>query len=129
MTLLAIEEVLTAHARVKGIRPEDALDHVLRRDLLESAPARPRNVAEHEDADLARQAATLLWGLVRNHPFRDGNKRTALVATYAFLDVNGYDLDLTEDERFDLVVSVANRRRRVEAVADVLRSRMVERTR
>ena len=128
MTFLTIEEVLAAHARVKGIRPEDAVDHVRRRDLLESALARPRNVAEYEDADLSAQAATLMWGLVRNHPFMDGNKRTALIATFAFLDVNGYHLDLTEDERFELVVSIANRKASVEQVADVLRSRLVPKT-
>lgn len=124
MIFLTLDHVLAAHARVKGIPFENAIDHVHRRDLLESALARPRNVAGYEGADVATQAASLLWGLVRNHPFMDGNKRTALIATYAFLDLNGHTLDLTEEERFDLVVSVANRQRTVDEVAAVLRERL-----
>lgn len=68
--------------------------------LLESALARPHNVAAYEDADLARQAATLFWAMISNHPFRDGNKRTAVVLLYAFLRANDHDLTLTDDQLF-----------------------------
>lgn len=126
MPFLTLEEVLAAHARVKSIPLANAPDHVHRMDLLESALARPRNAAAYESADLATQAATLLWGIVRNHPFRDGNKRTALIATVAFLDVNGYTVQMTDDEKFDLVVGVANTRLSVEDVARTIRSTIRE---
>ena len=47
------------------------------RELLDSALARPRNAAVYENADIIRQAASLCFGLIKNHPWRGGNKRTA----------------------------------------------------
>jgi death on curing protein len=78
--------------------------------LLESAAARPRATAFGEDAygDLHAKAAALLHSLARNHPLVDGNKRLALAATLAFLGVNGVRLTLTNDEAYDLIVSVAS---------------------
>lgn len=106
---------------MKGIALADAVDHVHRRELLESALARSTNAARYEGADLVTQAATLLWGLVRSHPFVDGNKRTALVATTAFLDINGYRLEMSDGDKFELIVSVANGELSVNEVADRLR--------
>jgi len=60
--------------------------------LLESALARPFNLATHGEPDLCALAASLGFGLARNHPFVDGNKRTAFVAVEVFLGVNGLDL-------------------------------------
>lgn len=126
MPFLTLEEVLAAHARVKSIPLANAPDHVHRMDLLESALARPRNAAAYEAADLATQAATLLWGIVRDHPFRDGNKRTALIATLAFLDVNDRAVEMTNDQKFDLVVGVANAQLTVEDVARAIRNAIKE---
>lgn len=122
MEYLRLEEVLAFHAQIKGIAPERARDHVHRMDLLESALERPKLAAQYEGADLAGQAATLLWGIVRNHPFVDGNKRTALVAARAFVELNGERLVMTDDQKFELVISVANRALTVEQVAQQLRS-------
>lgn len=67
--------------------------------LLESALARPRNRwADDEDVDLADLAAAYAHGIARNHPFLDGNKRTAFMAAYTFLDVNGLEPDAPEAE-------------------------------
>jgi death on curing protein len=104
-----IEEVLVLHATIMGIAPSSALDNVRDLGLLESALARPRNAAAYEGASLARQAATLLWGIVRNHPFIDGNKRTGYVATQAFLRANGAALEADEDAKFNFVIAVAER--------------------
>ncbi|MBA3034431.1 MAG: type II toxin-antitoxin system death-on-curing family toxin [Gammaproteobacteria bacterium] len=60
--------------------------------LLDSALARAENLAAYDDPDVAALAATYGFGIVRNHPFVDGNKRTALIATELFLALNGYDL-------------------------------------
>jgi death-on-curing protein len=68
---------------------------------------RPQHAAYYANADLAEQAASLLWGIAENQPFIDGNKRTALVVTLTFLELNGYVIDLTEDELFNLMYQVA----------------------
>jgi death-on-curing protein len=77
--------------------------------LLESALARPQASAFGEDAypDTHHKAAALLHSLARNHALVDGNKRLALAATIAFLGMNGIRLTLTNDEAYDLVMSVA----------------------
>lgn len=65
-----------------------------------------------------------MWGLVRNHPFSDGNKRKALIATIALLDINDHVLDMSQDEKFELVIGIASGRRTVEQTADALRRRI-----
>jgi death on curing protein len=77
--------------------------------LLQSALARPQASAFGSDAypTLEEKAAALLHSLARNHALVDGNKRLALAATIAFLGINGRRLTLTNDEAYDLVVSVA----------------------
>lgn len=77
------DEQIAWHGGQDGIR--DA-------GLLESAVARPRNLALYGDPDLSALAASLGYGIARNHPFLDGNKRTAFVATEAFLLLNGQAL-------------------------------------
>ncbi len=69
--------------------------------------ARAQHAAQYADADLAEQAATLLWGIAENQPFVDGNKRIALVVTLTFLELNGWRVDLSEDERVALMFDVA----------------------
>lgn len=74
------------------------------RGVLEPALARPQNVGAYgEDPDLAELAAAYADALVRDHPFVDGNKRTALMAAYTFLGLNGYDLDAPEPETVAVV--------------------------
>ena len=77
------ESQLAEHGGRAGIR--DA-------GLLESALGRPRNLAAYGDPDAFDPAAAYGFGLARNHPFVDGNKRTAFVAVELFLDTNGYEL-------------------------------------
>lgn len=66
--------------------------------LLQSALARPQNLAAYGDPDAAALAAAYGYGIVRNHPFVDGNKRTAFVAVELFLALNGYDLTANDAE-------------------------------
>jgi death-on-curing protein len=77
--------------------------------LLDSALARPQASAFGEDAypDIHHKSAALLHSLARNHALVDGNKRIALAATIAFLGMNGIRLTLSNDEAYDLVMSVA----------------------
>ena len=77
--------------------------------LLDSACHRPRAGLFGREAypTLAGKASALMHSLAGNHPLVDGNKRLALLATAVFLRIHGYRLDMTDDEAFDLTVSVA----------------------
>ena len=66
--------------------------------LFESALARPRNLAAYGAPDAAALAASYAFGLAKNHPFIDGNKRTALVVCEIFLIDNGYELEAGDAE-------------------------------
>lgn len=66
--------------------------------LLDSAMARPLNLAAYGDPDAAALAAAYAYGIARNHPFVDGNKRTAAVISETFLVLNGLDLGATDAE-------------------------------
>jgi death-on-curing protein len=65
--------------------------------LVASALARPINKSNYENADLQTQAAALMFGIAKNHGFNDGNKRTALMATYIFIRSNGYRFTCDND--------------------------------
>ncbi len=78
------------------------------KDLLESALARPRHRFQHQpDADLSDLAASLGFGLARNHPFVDGNKRVAFQSMYVFLSLNGLRIDADEPDVVHTVLSLA----------------------
>jgi len=77
--------------------------------LLESALDRPRNlVAYAPRSSIFRLAAVLCISLAKNHPFNDGNKRTALLATRAFLYLNGYALEPRQDDEVATLVAIAD---------------------
>jgi death on curing protein len=82
-------EQLTEHGGDEGVR--DA-------GHLASAMARPRNLADHGKPDLAALAAANAFGIARNHPFVDGNKRTAAVVSETFLVLNGARLKASDAE-------------------------------
>ena len=79
------------------------------RDLgaLESALGRPRNRWAYEQGDLASLAAAYAFGIARNHPFVDGNKRTALLALVTFLGLNGIDFLADEAEAAVMIRDLA----------------------
>lgn len=88
--ILAIhDELIAEHGGLGGVRDEG---------LLDSALARPRQLLAYGDPTLFELAASYASGIVRNHPFLDGNKRTGLMAAYIFLRLNGYRLDVAEVE-------------------------------
>lgn len=64
--------------------------------LLRSAMSRPQNLFAYEKPSLFELAAAYAFGIVRNHPFNDGNKRTGFVTAVLFLESNGYDFQATE---------------------------------
>jgi death-on-curing protein len=81
------DEQLAEHGGAAGVR--DA-------GLLESAMARPRNLALYGQPDACELAASYAFGLARNHPFVDGNKRSAFVACELFLTLNGWQLGASD---------------------------------
>ena len=105
MIYLTIEDLLIVANRVID-------GEVLLRDagLLESAAARPQTTVFGEDAypDVHSKAAALLLSICKNHALIDGNKRLALAGTIVMLGVNGWTLTLTNDEAYDLVISVTS---------------------
>jgi death-on-curing protein len=75
--------------------------------LLHSALARPVNKFAYGETDLAALAAAYGFGIARNHPFIDGNKRTALASMIVFLGLNRMDLDAPQEEATAMVLSLA----------------------
>jgi death-on-curing protein len=99
--VLAIhKQQLAEHGGSTGIRD---------RGLLDSALARPKNIFtyEPEKATIPRLAASYAYGLARNHPFMDGNKRVALVLSFLFLRLNGMDIAAPLEERYKTFMMLA----------------------
>lgn len=94
--------------------------------LLESALARPRQLHAYGDPapDLADLAATLAYGLARNHPFVDGNKRTAAVCCEVFLEMNGATLQAEDLDLYPQYLALAEGRLSEAQFAAWLRSRL-----
>jgi len=82
-------EMVERHGGLHGLRDEK---------LLESALARPQNLYAYTKPDLCDMAGVYAGGIIRNHPFIDGNKRTGFVLAAIFLDSNGMELTATEEE-------------------------------
>ena len=96
--LLLHGESLAEHGGATGMRDEG---------LLDSALARPPNLAAHGDPDAADFAAAYGSGISQNHPFVDGNKRAAFLSVGMFLALNGYRLAATQAEATVAVLSLA----------------------
>jgi death on curing protein len=95
--------------------------------LLASALARPRHLAVYADPppDLAALAAAYAFGIAQNHPFVDGNKRTALVVARTFLKLNGSDLRTTQAEKYRTILRLSEGRLSEEALADWFRAHLL----
>ncbi len=94
--------------------------------LLESALAQPKQTMFGEDLypDVAAKAAILVFSLVKNHPFVDGNKRTGFLCLMRFLQVNGYALAATYDELYQFTLDVATSALDKERVTAWIRARL-----
>jgi death-on-curing protein len=96
--LAAHDEQLEEHGGAVGIRV---------RGMFESALARPQNPAVYGEPDAAALAAAYAFGLVKNHPFVDGNKRAGFVALELFLVLNGFELTADDAQCVLVMLSVA----------------------
>lgn len=98
--LLAVHDrQLAEHGGSPGIRDKG---------LLESALNRPINAFHYETPDLCDLAALYAAGIARNHPFIDGNKRTAFMAAYIFLRLNDLGFYAAEDEATQTMLALAS---------------------
>ena len=99
-SVLAIHDVLLAEfGGASGIRDES---------LLESALAHPLNLWSYEKPNLFRLAAAYAHGIVKNHPFVDGNKRTGYVIGGIYLQRNGQNLNASEEEATAAIIALAS---------------------
>lgn len=108
---------LAEHGGGEGIRDEG---------LLQSALARPQNLLACGDPppDLASLAAAYAYGIARNHPFVDGNKRTALIILRLFLLLNGVNLVTTQEEKYSTFLALAAGELSEEDLANRVRSHL-----
>lgn len=98
--ILAIqEELLARFGGLSGLRDEG---------LLDSALNRPKQAFHYGSPTLFELAAEYALGIVKNHPFLDGNKRAGFMAAYAFLGVNGYDLNASEADAVIQTLALAS---------------------
>lgn len=100
LALAIHDRQLAEHGGTGGLRDDK---------LLESALACPQQLHAYGDPtpDIADLAATLAFGLARNHPFVDGNKRTAHVCYRVFLELNGVALDADDEEKYVAILALA----------------------
>ena len=113
--ILLHDESLAEHGGAAGIRD---------RGLFESALARPVNLALYEQPDVFDLAASYAHGLAKNHPFVDGNKRTAAVVAETFLVLNGYAFNATDAELVVAVLALAAGELSEEELADWFRGHL-----
>lgn len=112
--VLAIhEQQIAEHGGTQGIRDIG---------LLELALARPQNLAAYGEPDLSALAASYAFGIARNHPFLDGNKRVSYVVTIIFLRLNGRDVEADEATRLQIWLDLAAGELTEESLVEWLRS-------
>ncbi len=110
-------DLIRVHGGMPGLRDDAGL---------ESALARPRNrFAYHPEADAAELAAAYGFGLARNHPFHDGNKRIAFVAIAVFAGLNGYRFEALEEEVVAVMRALAAGEVTEKALAKWVRAHLV----
>lgn len=110
---------IAEHGGGDGIRDEG---------LLLSALARPQNLYAYseEPPDIAALAATLAYGIAKNHPFIDGNKRTALVVSRTFLLVNGHNIDASQEEKYLTFLKLAEGNLTEDELTEWFREKLVK---
>src|SRR5688500_1227611 len=103
---LELQAILILHR--ESLDEHGGLDGIRDQGLLESALARPRNLFHYERVtDLCRLAAAYGFGIARNHPFNDGNKRAAFISAVLFLGLNGRTFSAPQPDATETVLKLA----------------------
>jgi death-on-curing protein len=116
---LDIDIVLDIHAEQLALFGGG--DGLRDRGLLESALARPLNKSACGETDLAALAAAYAFGIARNYPFVDGNKRAAFASLIVFLGLNGIDFDVPPEEATAVILELASGKLEEESLARWIR--------
>jgi death on curing protein len=108
---------LAEHGGADGVRDEG---------LLQSALGRPKMLLAYSDAvpDWSRLAAAFAFGIARNHPFIDGNKRTAYVVCLTFLVLNGWTIEATREDKYKAFLKLGAGEMKEEELAGWIRNRL-----
>ena len=118
---------LTIHAR--QLAEHGGIDGLRDQGLLDSALARPQHLLAYsqDSPHIAQLAAAYAFGIARNHPFLDGNKRTAAVVCETFINLNGYDLTADNQSMYLTFLELAEGKLSEEDLANWLRDHVVQR--
>jgi len=118
--LVIHDRQLAEHGGIGGVRDEN---------LLDSALARPRNLLAYSSAPpyIAQLAASYTFGIAKNHPFLDGNKRTATVVCETFLNLNGHDLTADDQSLCATILQLAEGNLNEEELVNWLREQVAKR--
>ncbi len=100
------ETVYAIHSR--QIAEHGGIDGIRDKNLLSSALARPQNLLTYvENVEISQLAASYAFGIAKNHPFLDGNKRTAYVVMRTFFLINEFDIEATQEEKYITFLKLA----------------------
>jgi death-on-curing protein len=121
-TLVLHDMQLVAYGGTAGVRDMG---------LLESALARPRNLLIYQEPrpSLPRLAAAYAFGIIKNHPFVDGNKRAGLVVAFVFLELNGLEMNANEEDAYQMFINLASGKLGEEEFAAWISDNIVKRNR
>jgi death-on-curing protein len=116
--------VISIHRR--QLAEHGGSDGIRDKGLLDSALSRPRNILAYSESpsDLATLAAAYAYGIIKNHPFVDGNKRTSYVVMRTFLKLNGCDLEASEIEKYQTWIAIADNNFSEEQLQDWIRNHL-----
>ncbi|PSB12730.1 type II toxin-antitoxin system death-on-curing family toxin [Pleurocapsa sp. CCALA 161] len=103
-----VEEEVVIAIHLRQLAEHGGSDGIRDRGLLESALFRPRNLLNYGNSTVFDLAATYGYGITNNHPFIDGNKRTSYVVMRTFLKLNGYDLQTSAKEKYEIWIRLAS---------------------
>ena len=119
---LTLEQILVIHE--DQIERYGGTPGLRQLSLLESALFRPQSTFDGKDLyeSLFDKAAALIYSLIQNHPFVDGNKRTGIVAGFVFLEMNGSVVEVAKEEIVDAAVAIATQKWNVAKVTNWLRN-------
>ena len=122
ITFLSVNEIEYLNQLEMELRNQEFI--VSNRALLESAVFAPQASfgGEYLYKDIYEMASVYLYHISQNHGFEDGNKRTAVIAMIAFLNLNQLDFVASEDQLFEIALSVAQGKTQREAVVDFIRN-------
>ena len=110
-------DLINVHGGLPGLHDEG---------FIEAALARPKQLWSYSaSVDVASLAAAYAYGIARNHPYNDGNKRIAFLAAAVFVELNGYCLEASEPEIVDVMLRLASGTIEEDALAEWLRDRLV----